>query len=91
MVCGFIEGNKKPSSGDFSLMNESDANSINPHVYVLLMPDSTGKNITLPDAIDITKKCYIRGKLEFNWIQAGICCSTEPQVFVYNVNDIYFK
>jgi len=45
----------------------------------------------LLDSCDFTKKCFITGTLKFNHLKMGLCCRAEPEVFVTDINDIYFE
>jgi len=40
--------------------------------------------------IDLTKKCYIKGKLSYSTIQT-MCCNVVPEVWIENIDDIYFE
>lgn len=42
------------------------------------------------DTADLTKKCFVKGKLSFVDVGSGVCRKAEPQVIVTNINDIYF-
>ena len=40
---------------------------------------------------DITKKCYISGKLYFQSLPNNDCCSTISGIQIYSADDIYFE
>ena len=43
------------------------------------------------DSCDLTKKCFIKGKLDFHCLQIQGCSKSEPQMYLENVTDIYFE
>jgi len=43
------------------------------------------------DTYDSTKKCYVKGKLKYDKLFMGRCTRLDPEIFVSNINDIYFK
>jgi len=40
---------------------------------------------------DITKKCYISGKLYYSEYSDNKCCNISPEIHIYSINDIYFE
>jgi hypothetical protein len=42
------------------------------------------------DTSDLTKKCFIKGKLDFRRFKRT-CCVRVPVIIITNVNDIYFE
>jgi len=43
------------------------------------------------DTCDLTKKCFVKGKLSFHLIEAGFCNKAIPVIEVTDINDVYFK
>ncbi|MDR2911050.1 MAG: hypothetical protein LBV47_06775 [Bacteroidales bacterium] len=43
------------------------------------------------DTTDITKKCYISGKLRYNTMPTNYCCRTGASIEIYSADDIYFE
>ena len=43
------------------------------------------------DTCDLTKKCFVKGKLVFEAVDGSMCGRTVPYLEVYDINDIYFK
>jgi hypothetical protein len=43
------------------------------------------------DACDLAKKCFIKGKLGFREIEAGMCCKSLPYIHIIEIENIYFE
>jgi len=43
------------------------------------------------DTCDLTKKCFIKGKLIINCLEKGMCSTSIPEIIISNVDDIYFE
>ena len=43
------------------------------------------------DSSDLTKKCFIKGKLRFNPLKMGFCCRNSVEIVITDINDIYFE
>ena len=44
------------------------------------------------DTCDLTKKCFIKGKLSFFYVEtSGKCCKIGCRIEITNINDIYFE
>jgi len=43
------------------------------------------------DTSDITKKCFIKGKIGFICLHTGKCSQSEPRIYLQDVSDIYFE
>ena len=43
------------------------------------------------DTCDLTKKCFIKGKIRFDMLKYSSSCSVKPKIEVMDINDIYFK
>ena len=43
------------------------------------------------DTCDLTQKCYVKGKLSFNDIRAGLCGVAAPEIRLENIDDFYFE
>ncbi|MDR1878606.1 MAG: hypothetical protein LBQ64_03460 [Bacteroidales bacterium] len=43
------------------------------------------------DTSDLTKKCYITGRIFMKDLPKMFCCRTVPQIHLNSVDDIYFK
>jgi len=46
---------------------------------------------TMLDTCDLTKKCFVKGKLSFHEREAGLCNKVIPVIIVTDINDVYFK
>ena len=42
-------------------------------------------------ANDITKKCYVTGKLSLEELPDNVCCRTMPIIIINSADDIYFE
>jgi len=43
------------------------------------------------DTCDLTKKCYVKGKLDFNRIKAGLCGIAIPEIIIEDINDFFIE
>jgi hypothetical protein len=43
------------------------------------------------DTCDLTKKCFVEGKLTFNELYTQLGCKSVPEIIIENTDDIYFK
>ena len=43
------------------------------------------------DTSDLTKKCFVKGKLSFDYMNPGKDCMVRPMIEITNIDDIYFK
>ena len=43
------------------------------------------------DTCDLTQKCYVKGKLNFNYIKFGLCLIAIPEIIIENIDGIYFE
>ena len=84
----------------FSLIdNETNIFAPNPSVekkttsiYVRVFDPNLANSLKTKFAeTDITKKCYIKGKLFISAQYDNNCCFGEPFISVSNINDIYFE
>jgi hypothetical protein len=95
-ICGW----KIQNNDNFSITDDS-LYAIGEHSYHHSFP----MNINYPSEIqeklsilinnsDLSKKCYIVGKLYFEKIMDGDgdwCCQVAPYIFLENIEDIYFE
>jgi len=40
---------------------------------------------------DVTKKCFVKGELYYFCRETAKCFSKDPNVYIHNINDIYFE
>ena len=65
MVCGYMSEHWDGDRGLFCLFdspNNRDEHEIGVHI------NTYGSYVQLPEEVDISKKCYIKGRLDFNTI-----------------------
>jgi len=43
------------------------------------------------DTSDLTKKCYVAGKLFIDSFSNNDCCTTESEITIENADDVYFE
>ena len=43
------------------------------------------------DSCDLSKKCYVKGKLVNNGINLGSCCVAIPMILIEDIDDFYFE
>jgi len=44
------------------------------------------------DTCDLTKKCYVKGKLDFDIIKVGLCGGIAvPEIIIEDIDDFYFE
>ena len=66
-------------------------NSERPIANILISWDSW-EITTKIAASDLTKKCFIKGKLYLRPVKrGGECCYVEPSIYIANIDDIYFE
>ncbi len=94
MVCGWIYRPRFSDidSSQFTLIdNLSDVYVIPiPIIHVGIQIFSSEIQAVF-DTYDSTKKCYVKGKLKYDKLFMGRCTRLDPEIFVSNINDIYFK
>jgi hypothetical protein len=81
-------------ANNFSLLDDLDKIQ-DPHPTRPFITIRTYQAIELQsifDTCDLTKKCFVKGKLNFGHINtSGVCNTTHPEILITDINDIYFK
>ena len=94
MVYGWVEA-KYSEDGFILVTNTNDTDKSlpligKPHLDVRIWGQVTPIHEKL-DSYDLTKKCYVKGKLEFNVIHKGMCSIAIPEIIIENIDDFYFE
>jgi hypothetical protein len=63
MVCGYIYEDWDGSRHLFPIVDSP--NNVNEHKFLLYI-NTNGSSVQLPEEVDMSKKCYIKGRLNFN-------------------------
>lgn len=85
MVCGYLYEDWDGNRNDFILFDSP--NNANEHTICVNVQNTLQ---AMPEEIDISKKCYIKGHLYFRALHLGF--GSYPIVpFVYDVYDVYFE
>ena len=70
--------------------NNANENLAYPWIRILSFEVETEFQAKL-DTCDLTKKCFIKGKLIFNCLHSGMCSTSVPEIIISNLDDVYFE
>jgi hypothetical protein len=84
MIYGWILGS---FNNMYLVADKNTGTSGNPHVLL----NATLQVHTILETSDLTKKCFIKGKLFLRDFATNDCCSVMPLIVILNANDIYFE
>ena len=93
MVSGWIS---QPTHGNISahhfilVNNQGDRSETFPNIPVKSYALSDELQAMF-DTCDLTKKCFIKGKLQSDHIKMGLCCEKTAQIGITDITDIYFE
>ncbi|MFA6869181.1 MAG: hypothetical protein WC142_04295 [Bacteroidales bacterium] len=94
MVCGWVYHPKYSNINParFELIdNFSDVYNSAPSVIRVNVLIFSSEIQAVFDTYDSTKKCFVKGKLNYNKLFMGRCTRLDPEIYVSDTNDIYFK
>ena len=94
-ISGWITQHSPPNANLFALCDDSKY-AIRSSGYKTSPPIMHIDGYFVPglqamlDSCDLTKKCFIKGKLGFREIPSGFCTGAMPIIEITDINDIYF-
>jgi len=95
MICGWIYHpiHSEVSAKSFILLNDSTKIfSGHQNIQISVANYSGSSQLQrLFDTCDLTRKCFVKGKLDFSLIDAGICHNVYPEVVLLDTNKVYFE
>jgi len=92
MVYGWIHNFNGISTPQFDLCNNTDVKT--PRIMITTFHDSPNEGLEILsklDTCDLSKKCFIIGKLFFYQESNNDCCWVYPIIFLNSANNIYFE
>jgi hypothetical protein len=92
MVSGWVYNFNGLSTRQFDLSDSPDVKT--PRIMITTFLDSPLEGLEIIyklDTSDLTKKCFIKGKLFFYQESTNNCCRVYPLIFLNDANNIYFE
>ena len=93
MVYGWIHNQNQygVSAKKFSLVDDPSRIHGIPGSPSIMVENNFDEIQVMFDTCDLTKKCFVKGKLLFIDIIRGYCKTIEPSMYITDINNIYFE